>query len=103
MIKFDIGNLLEFHEKQDAIATVCVREYDLQVPYGVVASDGERITGVVEKTDSPISCECRNLCVRAAISWASRSRRKHRYAKVVRATYSEWGKRLICSYFTNIG
>ena len=28
---------------------MCVREYDLEVPYGVIEADSERVTSVVEK------------------------------------------------------
>jgi dTDP-glucose pyrophosphorylase/predicted transcriptional regulator len=45
----DVNKLLEFHESHDAIATMCVREYEHRVPYGVIESDGVRITSMVEK------------------------------------------------------
>ncbi|MBM3952937.1 MAG: alcohol dehydrogenase, partial [Rhodospirillales bacterium] len=32
-----------------AAATMCVREYDFRVPYGVVQLEGARISGLVEK------------------------------------------------------
>ena len=41
--------LLEFHADQDAAATMAVREYDFQVPYGVVSLDGPRIKSIEEK------------------------------------------------------
>ncbi|QAA94711.1 nucleotidyltransferase family protein [Pollutimonas thiosulfatoxidans] len=41
--------LLEFHNTQDGVATMCVREYEYQVPYGVIQSKGLRITSMVEK------------------------------------------------------
>jgi dTDP-glucose pyrophosphorylase len=44
-----VASLLEFHEARGALATMAVREYDLQVPYGVVHTSGERITAVEEK------------------------------------------------------
>ena len=34
---------------QDATATMCVREYDFQVPYGVVNVEENRILSIVEK------------------------------------------------------
>lgn len=42
-------DLLDFHNEHDGIATMCVREYEYQVPYGVVQSDGHRIRSMVEK------------------------------------------------------
>jgi len=45
----DFQRLLEFHMRHDADATMCVREYDYQIPYGVINSDGNKITSMVEK------------------------------------------------------
>jgi dTDP-glucose pyrophosphorylase len=42
-------HMLEFHLSNQAIATMGVREYDLQVPYGVVNLDGHKITSIEEK------------------------------------------------------
>lgn len=42
-------DLLRYHVNQDAAMTVCVREFDQQVPFGVVEGDGLRIRGIVEK------------------------------------------------------
>ena len=41
--------LLDFHNEHDCIATMCVREYEHQVPYGVIQSNGHRIVSMVEK------------------------------------------------------
>lgn len=41
--------LLDFHAAQGADATMCVREFDVQVPYGVVQMQGHRFVGVEEK------------------------------------------------------
>ena len=45
----DYGHLLEFHTQQQGMATVCVREYDLEVPYGVIEWTGNHINDIVEK------------------------------------------------------
>jgi NDP-sugar pyrophosphorylase family protein len=45
----DFSSLLSFHGEHQAKATMCVREFDFQVPYGVVNIDEHRITGIVEK------------------------------------------------------
>lgn len=42
-------SLLTFHHAQAAVATMAVREYDFQVPYGVVRLDGVRIQAIAEK------------------------------------------------------
>ena len=44
-----LGRLLEFHTEHGAAATMCVREYNHVVPYGVVNLDGHRLLGVEEK------------------------------------------------------
>ncbi len=42
-------HLLDFHAYENAVATMCVREYDYQVPYGVIETDGSKITSIKEK------------------------------------------------------
>jgi len=42
-------HLLDYHMDNDAMATMCVREYDFQVPYGVVNIDDGQITSIEEK------------------------------------------------------
>ena len=42
-------DLLNFHNEKRNIATMCVREYEYQVPYGVVQSEGHLIRSMVEK------------------------------------------------------
>lgn len=45
----DFQNLLEFHQDHSGVATMCVREYEHCVPYGVIQSEGHRICSMVEK------------------------------------------------------
>ena len=45
----DFISLLKFHNEQDAIATMCVREYVLQVPYGVVKLSQQKVVSITEK------------------------------------------------------
>jgi dTDP-glucose pyrophosphorylase len=45
----DFRHLLAFHAEQRAAATMCVREYVLQVPYGVVEIDGQSLRAIAEK------------------------------------------------------
>ena len=42
-------NLLDFHLNNIADATMCVREYDYQVPYGIVSIKGINILSIQEK------------------------------------------------------
>jgi NDP-sugar pyrophosphorylase family protein len=42
LTKINFQQLMEFHDEQESNATMCVREYDLQVPYGVVSMDLEK-------------------------------------------------------------
>jgi len=42
-------NLLKFHQEEDAKGTMCVREYDFQVPYGVVDVKNGKIQAITEK------------------------------------------------------
>jgi len=45
----DFKQLLKFHLDQDGDATMCVREYDYHVPYGVIKAKNHRITSIEEK------------------------------------------------------
>lgn len=49
LTKVDFGEFLEYHIGQNAAATMAVREYNYQVPYGVIDFDGEQIKGIREK------------------------------------------------------
>ncbi|MDY7829112.1 nucleotidyltransferase family protein [Aeromonas caviae] len=45
----DFNRLLDFHVENGADATMCVREYDYQIPYGVITGEGNKITSMIEK------------------------------------------------------
>jgi len=49
LTNLDFEKMLDFHEVYDAKATMCVREYDIEVPYGVVNVTNENITSIEEK------------------------------------------------------
>jgi len=49
LTKVNFQQLLDFHYEHQAMATMCVREYDFQVPYGVVNIDKHRLIGIEEK------------------------------------------------------
>lgn len=42
-------SLLAFHQEHGGTATMCVREFEYQVPYGVIKSEGHLIRSMVEK------------------------------------------------------
>lgn len=46
-LRFDA--LLRFHEETGAVATMCGREYSMQVPYGVIEMEGTALKGIIEK------------------------------------------------------
>jgi len=49
LTKVDFRHLLKFHNEQKAKATMCVREYVYQIPYGVVTLDEQRVASIEEK------------------------------------------------------
>ena len=49
LTKINFNSLLNFHNSKGALATMCVREYSMEVPYGVIESDDLKITSIVEK------------------------------------------------------
>ena len=51
LTKVDFAALMDYHSNQKAIATMAVREYSYQVPYGVINFDGEKIVSIEEKPE----------------------------------------------------
>ena len=49
LTRANFADLLKFHGEHGAAATMAVREYDFQVPYGVVRIDGAHISAIEEK------------------------------------------------------
>ncbi len=49
LTQIDFSRLLAFHNEQQALATLCVRQYEYQIPYGVVTLEQQRVAGIVEK------------------------------------------------------
>jgi NDP-sugar pyrophosphorylase family protein len=49
LTKVNLGALIRFHTEDANMITVGVRQYRLQVPYGVLDLDGTRVTGLREK------------------------------------------------------
>jgi len=49
LTKVNFRQLIDFHSETDSKATMCVREYEIQVPYGVVKVDNHRLCSIEEK------------------------------------------------------
>ena len=49
LTRVDFRAMLEFHVEHKAEMSVAVRRHDIQVPYGVIETEDERITQVLEK------------------------------------------------------
>jgi dTDP-glucose pyrophosphorylase len=49
LTSLNIRSFLEFHESHGSLATMCVRKYEHQVPYGVITSEGTQIKSMIEK------------------------------------------------------
>ena len=47
--RVDFPAMVDFHRSNRADMTVAVRQYEVEIPFGVVETDGVRITGVSEK------------------------------------------------------
>jgi dTDP-glucose pyrophosphorylase len=45
----NFNNLLDFHNNQSAGASICVREYEYKIPYGVVHGDAGTVISMEEK------------------------------------------------------
>ena len=49
LTKVNFERLLDFHSEQENSITMCVREYDFQIPYGIVNIEGQHVNSIVEK------------------------------------------------------
>lgn len=49
LTRVDFRSMLNFHRENQADLTVAVRQYDFDVPYGVVETDGVNVMGISEK------------------------------------------------------
>ncbi len=49
MVDLDLKALVAFHESRRWTATMCVRDYSVTIPYGVVCAAGSLMTGIREK------------------------------------------------------
>lgn len=49
LTKVDFEELLSFHTEHGLAATMCVRNYEFKVPYGVIEAEEHLITSIIEK------------------------------------------------------
>lgn len=49
LTKINFKHLMDFHDQHQCVATMCVREYEFQVPFGVVQIDNHRLRTLQEK------------------------------------------------------
>ena len=63
LTRANFDNLLQFHNAQDAVATMAVREYDFQVPYGVVRPRWRADRGYRGEASAEVLRQRRHLCV----------------------------------------
>ena len=49
LTSLNFQNVLDFHHEHQGIGTICVREYEHQIPFGVVNFHGNRVTSIIEK------------------------------------------------------
>ncbi|RXF01999.1 CBS domain-containing protein [Pseudoalteromonas sp. PS5] len=45
----DFSKVLDFHIKESSDATMCVRDYEIKIPFGVIEGEGHEISAMVEK------------------------------------------------------
>ncbi|MEH2114742.1 nucleotidyltransferase family protein [Nostoc sp.] len=49
LTKINFHTMLNYHQEHKSMATMAVREYDFQIPFGVVDTEQQRIIGIREK------------------------------------------------------
>lgn len=49
LTRLNFRKLIDYHASNKSVATVCVRQYQYQVPYGVIEAEGRVITSIIEK------------------------------------------------------
>jgi dTDP-glucose pyrophosphorylase len=49
LTNLDVRAMLDFHREHNALLTVGVRQYDIEVPFGVVETHGVQVVGIQEK------------------------------------------------------
>jgi len=52
LTSIDFRSMLEFHCEHSADMTIAVRQYEVQIPYGVISTDGINAVSIIEKPRS---------------------------------------------------
>ena len=47
--QFNLARLLEFHRQEAAVATLAARNYQVEIPFGVISEDNKRFLSLAEK------------------------------------------------------
>ncbi len=49
LTKFNVKQLIDFHYKNQSDLTICAREYEIKVPFGVIETSGIELKHIIEK------------------------------------------------------
>jgi dTDP-glucose pyrophosphorylase len=49
LTKINFKGLLDFHNESKTMATMCIKEFEYQIPYGVIRTDKQRLISIDEK------------------------------------------------------
>ena len=49
LTKFNLNQLINFHYKNNSFTTICAREYEVSIPFGVIETEGIELKRIVEK------------------------------------------------------
>ncbi len=49
LTKFNMKQLIDFHLKNKSYLTICAREYEINVPFGVIETNGIELENIIEK------------------------------------------------------
>ncbi|WP_223552927.1 MULTISPECIES: nucleotidyltransferase family protein [Lysinibacillus] len=49
LTQINFEQLMQFHMEQQSVSTMCVREFEYQIPYGVIEISGTNLLGIKEK------------------------------------------------------
>jgi len=49
LTQINFEQLMEYHKSNESTATMCVREYEYEIPYGVIESNGVELKAIKEK------------------------------------------------------
>ncbi len=49
LTKFNLNRLIKFHNMNNSFATLCVREHEIKIPFGVIESNGLEFKKILEK------------------------------------------------------